>query len=185
LAKRLIMILLAAVVVAGCRQERVELPPERATVAIYFVDAPQLEIRAEPQPESEVLTTYRRGEPVSVLEERAEWVEIRLGFDRSGWAERAKLAEQREEAVTPRDEAPRFIRPPMPVSSPGTVSGVLILEASVNTDGDVIDVVLLSDTTNSDQLVQQNSEALRRAKFEPMFRGGRAIPFRYMYRVTY
>jgi SH3-like domain-containing protein len=185
LANRLIMIVVAAVLVAGCRQERVELPAERETIAIYYVDAPQLEIRAEPQPEAEVLTSYRRGEPVSVLEERAEWVEIRLGFDRSGWAERARLSEQREEAVTPPAEAPRFIRPPMPVSSSGAVSGVIILEASVNTDGDVIDVALLSDTTNSAQLVHQNTEALRRAKFEPMFRGGRAIPFIYMYRVTY
>ena len=73
---------------------------------------------------------------------------------------------------------------PMPVSAP-SARGDIYIEADVNTDGEVTAVRMITNTTGSTALGQQNMDALRRAKFFPIVVKGERQRFKYYHRVTY
>src|ERR1044071_1556304 len=64
----------------------------RDPVAVKYVGAPELQVRAEANDTAAVLATYQNGEAVSVLAEKGEWAEVRTG-DRAGWARAADLVD--------------------------------------------------------------------------------------------
>jgi hypothetical protein len=72
----------------------------------------------------------------------------------------------------------------MPVSAP-SAHGEIYLEADVNSDGEVLSVKTLSNTTGSEALVSQNAAALRSSKFYPIVQKGERKPFKYYHKVTY
>jgi outer membrane biosynthesis protein TonB len=63
--------------------------------------------------------------------------------------------------------------------------GEIIIEAMVNTDGDVTSVKTTRNTTGSDALAFKNSAAIQGAKFYPIVVKGRRREFIYEYRVHY
>lgn len=182
MAKNLLFALVLAVALAGCGDPPAG-PPPREAISSMYVNVPELRIYAKPDPTSEVLSTYRVGETVSVLADKGDWVEVRVGMEGSGWAEKKSLSTTREEGSTV--DTPRFATPPNPVFSPNPVKGEIMLEADVNTDGDVTAVRTISNTTGNDALAAKNEEALKLAKFYPIMDHGKAKPFIYMHRVTY
>jgi TonB family protein len=156
----------------------------RAAIAIAYVRGGELPIHARPSDDSPVIATYSRGQSVSVLSYRGEWEEVRVA-DRSGWARAASLADAAEAKAAEADNGTaKFRVPPAPVTSPGA-HGEITLEASVNQDGEVIDVRTLQSTTGNPELVLRNRNALRAARFEPIVQHGQRKAFTYEYRVHY
>ena len=171
---------------AFCREQ----PPEstvavdtREPVAVKYVGAPELPVHERPDASSPVVSTYQNGEAISILSERGEWVEIRTG-ESSGWARAADLTTAEAKVDQEENPQPRFRIMPLPVSAPGA-SGEVYLEADVNSDGDVVSVRTITNTTGSDALAEQNTAALRAAKFHPIVIQGVRTPFKYYHRVTY
>jgi outer membrane biosynthesis protein TonB len=155
--------------------------PERPTIEIDYVTSAELVVHKSPAEVSPVLTKYNNGESVSVLAKRNQWIEVRTG-DGSGWAHAADVSST---AVPVTDSTtPRFRRAPAPVSSP-SAHGEIILEAQVNTDGDVISVKTLSNSTGSAALENDNRNQLLAAKFYPIIQQGERKPFMYEHRVHY
>ena len=183
MARRLVTTL--GILLSVACQKPVEPPavPARETIAIRYVAVPSLDVHAKPDPAAEIVSTYPIGETVSIYAEQDGWAEIAVGLDASGWVEANALSETRD-AVTSSAE-PRFHLPPMPVVSPGGITGEIILEASVNTTGEITDIKTLRNTTGSDALEQENIRALRKARFFPLVRNGRTEPFVYEHRVSY
>ena len=156
----------------------------RPAVAIEYVRSDELPIRSRPRDDAPVIATYSRGSSVSVLGHRGEWDEVRVA-DRSGWARATSLATAAEAQKAEVDNLdPRFRIPPAPVTSAGA-HGEIILEASVNQDGEIIDVRLLRNTTGNPELATRNTRSLRQARFEPIVQHGTRKPFTYEYRVHY
>lgn len=148
-----------------------------------FVTAPELRVHAQPGDSSPVVQTYQNGESIAVMSVKGDWVEVRTG-DRTGWAHSGDLgsaAQAQQQEASPQI---RFRAFPSPVSSPGS-HGEIYFVADVNTDGDVVDVKTLENTTGSDALAAQNAAALRAAKFYPIVKNGERKPFQYYHRVTY
>lgn len=179
--------LLALLVAAACKQETAvtDTTPvdTREPVAIRYVGAPELAVRAQPNDTAPIVVTYQNGESISILADKGEWVEVRSG-DGSGWARAADLttAEGRQQAED--NPEPKFRVMPMPVSAP-SAKGEIYLEADVNSDGDVISVRTISNTTGSPALEHQNTEALKQAKFFPIMQNNQRTKFKYYHRVTY
>ncbi|HVT03789.1 MAG TPA: energy transducer TonB [Thermoanaerobaculia bacterium] len=157
--------------------------PVRPTTVLY-VGGEGLPIHAQPNEKSELLSTYKHNEAVSVLSKGKEWSEISITIDHSGWAKSELLSDVKEESVSD-PSTPRFRVPPTQVYNQSGAHGEIALEASVNTDGDVIDVKTLANTTGSAALEAGNRAEIQKAKFFPMFLKGRGRPFLYEYRVTY
>jgi len=155
----------------------------REPIAVRYVGAPELNVRAAANDTAEVLATYQNGEAISVLADKGEWVEVRTG-DRAGWARGADLvdaagAEQQEE-----NPQPKFRVMPLPVSAP-SAKGEIYLEADVNTEGEVTNVRTITNTTGSEALAAQNTAALKSARFHPIVQKGKRVVFKYYHRVTY
>jgi TonB family protein len=157
----------------------------RTTIAVEYVGAQELAVHAKAEDASPVVSTYGNGESVSVLSRGSNgWVEVRTATG-TGWAHAADLRNAAEAQTHEADNlTPRFRKPPSPVTQT-TARGEIILEATVNTDGDVTSVKTLSNTTGSMGLEAKNRSELEGAKFFPIVRKGQRVPFTYEYRVHY
>jgi uncharacterized protein YgiM (DUF1202 family) len=158
--------------------------PARMAIEIRYVHGEDsVDVHARPSADSPVIVKFLPGETVSILSRRGEWVEARTATG-SGWLRASALrdaaaAKQEDDNLTP-----RFRKAPAPVTQP-SARGEIVLEATVNTDGDVTSVKTLSNTTGTDSLVAQNTAALRGAKFYPIVQKGKRREFIYEYRVHY
>lgn len=184
--RRLLPIALALTV--ACGEKAATVPPAREPIAIRYVAADELPIHQNKDDSGPVISTFQTGAPVSVLADDGEWSEVRITFDSSGWARRAHLSDAPpgDIAATGGGSAtPRFRVPPAQVFSPGRVSGEIVLEAEVNTDGDVTNVRSIANTTGRADLEAKNVEELRKARFYPLVVGGARKPFIYEHRISY
>ncbi len=178
------LLLLAAVACDRSESPSSDAADSRQTIAIQYVRADELPIRSRPYSDASVIATYSRGTSVSVLSHRGEWAEIRVA-NRIGWAQSSSLGSATDAQKAEADSInPRFKVPPAPVTNAGA-HGQIVLEASVNQDGEVLDVRILSNTTGNPELAARNTRSLRLARFEPIIQHGSRKPFIYEYRVHY
>ncbi len=164
------------------------MPAAREPIAIRYVIADELPIRKAKDETSPAIATFQIGAPVSILADDGAWSEVRITFDTSGWALRAHLADSPPGNIAASgggSATPRFKVPPTQVFSPGRVSGEIVLEADVNTDGEVTAVRALSNTTGRSDLEAKNVEELRKASFYPLVVGGARKAFIYEHRISY
>jgi len=178
---------LAVVLLAACNNEMpatTDSTAARMPVAIEYVRADSLQVHARPSDDAAVVSTYANGESVSVLSRRGKWSEVRTATG-SGWVHQSDLSSAAEAKQTESDDlTPRFKIAPQPVTQPGA-TGELVLEASVNSDGEVTNVRTLSNTTGSTSLERSNAASLRSARFYPIVRHGQRTPFTYEHHVHY
>jgi hypothetical protein len=177
--------LLAILLLAACSRHQTAAPPTdtREPIDFAYVTGPELRVHARADDASPVVVTYQNSESVSIMSKKGEWVEVRVG-DRTGWARDGDLgtgAQAKEQQDNPQA---RFRAFPSPVSSPGA-HGQIYFEADVNTDGDVVSVQILENTTGSVPLAAQNAASLQAAKFYPIVKNGERKPFKYYHRVEY
>ncbi|MBV9070036.1 MAG: SH3 domain-containing protein [Acidobacteria bacterium] len=173
-----------ALLLAACDpNETMPATDTRQTLEVSYVKAPQLEIHAKPSNSSRVVSKYGNGESVSVMSKNGEWTEIRTG-DSTGWVHSSDLASSAEAAAAPDNLTPRFRVPPAQVTQTA-VHGDMILEANVNTDGEVTSVRTVMNTTGSHELERRNTAALQSAKFYPIVQHGKRRDFIYTYSLHY
>ncbi|HYM60657.1 MAG TPA: SH3 domain-containing protein [Thermoanaerobaculia bacterium] len=184
---KVLSISVAALTILACRPEA---PPASATAATRapietrYVRDSEATVRLRPGDDAPVVMKYQNGESVTLLAKKGDWAEVRT-FNGTGWAKLSELATAEEAtALQPDNATPRFKKAPAPITQT-TVHGEIVLEASVNNAGEVVAVRILTNTTGSQTLVQQNIVELRAAKFFPIVQHGKRIPFVYEYRVHY
>ncbi len=184
--KRLV-IAAALVVAASCSRQSAkttDVPTDtREPINVAYVTAPELQVHAQPAESAPVIATFQNGEAISIMSKKPDWAEVRTG-DRTGWAKLADLGDAAAAKQQNDNPQPRFRKLPSPIASP-TAHGEVYLEADVNTDGDVVAVRVVSNTTGSDALAAENASALSSAKFYPIMHNGEKKPFKYYHRVAY
>jgi hypothetical protein len=154
----------------------------RVAIAIQYVGVPRMDIHTQPNDVAPVITAYGYTETVSVLTRQGEWVEVRT-VDGSGWAHAKDLVGAAEAAAT-KAEKPKFMTPPLPIPNNGR-RGELGFEAKVNTDGAVVEVTTVKNTTGSASLAAANAESLRNARFYPLIQNKAHLAFTYQHHVYY
>lgn len=170
---------------AACKNE----PPAavvtdtRQPIEVLYVSAPEAKVYAKPAENSEVLATYQNGEAMSVLAKQGEWSEVRFE-DASGWVKAADLGTAQQKQQAEETPTPKFKIMPLPVSAP-SAHGEIYYEADVNSDGEIVSVKTLNNTTGSEALAAQNAAALRASKFQPIVVKGERKPFKYYHKVSY
>jgi outer membrane biosynthesis protein TonB len=180
--------ILAAILMFSCAKTQPTAAPSdevRKPIDTLYVGVPRLSVYAQPNDAAPVVTTYGYTESVSILARQGPWSETRTYDGGSAWVHSAELitATQVEEVLA--NPAPRFALAPQQIPS-ARVHGVILLQARVNADGEVVDVQPSSNTTGRDDLVEANADALRRARFFPLIdKKGQRASFTYEYSVTY
>lgn len=182
---RLLLASLVLFASVSCSEKVPDVPPMRETAAIEYVSAEQAIVRQSPDAGAAEVAKISNGEPVSVLAYQGTWAEVRTGTG-TGWVERTQLGAVLQDAkLESTKDTPRFRRTPMPVTSPGNIKGEIILEAAVNTDGQVVSIKTLTNSTGSAELEARNTTEFRKASFYPMVVHGKRKPFLYYQRVEY
>ncbi len=183
---RTLCLIVTAVAILGCSGSEEPSEPVRETIAIQYVDEPELSIHEGPDGGTPVVTTYRQGETVSIVARRDGWAEIRL-VKGTGWVPEDSLSTEMKSA----DEAEgasttvRFRDAPSPVYSQSRTRGEIVLEGTVNTAGIVTNIKTLRNTTGSEALERQNRAEFSRATFYPLLVKGKRVEFIYEYRIEY
>ena len=178
-----VLVLLLLVACSSKRQVPVAAAEEpRLAIAIQYVGVPQMSIHTQPNDVAPVITTYAYTETVSVLARQGQWVEVRT-VDGSGWAHASDLIDAKQAAAM-KGETPRFMIAPAGIPNGGR-RGELGFEAKVNTDGEVVDVKTVKNTTGSDALAVANAEALKNSRFYPLIQNKAHVAFTYQHHVYY
>lgn len=184
--KQTFALLLITIALVACVQRppaQPSEPPARMAIAIMFVGPPTMTVYAEPAENAPIVTSYGIGETISVLAKKDNgWAEIRT-TEGTGWVKQSDLITDEQRVALENNPEPRFYVPPVAV--PGKGRGQIVMEAKVNTDGDVIDVKITQNTIRDPKLVEANVAALREAKFYPLLQKGLRAPFTYEHRVAY
>lgn len=186
MAKRfLILGFLIAAACGGAPSENTDVAPTRESIGTAYAAVPELNLRKEPNDASEVVAMMQEGEPLTLLADKGDWIEVRIDFERTGWAKKAETSEEQPGGQTAGEGGVRFRKPPNPVPSPTPATGEIVLIANVNEYGRVMSIRTETNTTGSSILEAKNTNELQNAEFYPLRRGGKAIPFEYEYRVSY
>lgn len=168
---------------ACSKPQPAETTDTREPIAIQYVGAPEAVAHKWAKDDSPVVTKFLNGESVSILAKKGDWVEVRTA-DGSGFVHAADLTDAAAAQQSRDNPEPKFQSVPSPVTAPGA-HGTIYIEANVNTEGEITDTKVLTNTTGQQELAVRNEEALKRAKFYPMVVKGNRKPFVYDYRVDY
>src|SRR5581483_9454026 len=138
--------LFPALLAIACMSQPPAAPPAdapRVAIDIQYVGVPSMNVYANPRETASVITTYGYTESVSILARQGNWVEVRT-VQGSGWAHAADLIGAREVQPLLATPAPRFLTPPVGIPDP-RARGEIIIEAKVNTDGDVVATTIVKN----------------------------------------
>ena len=175
--KRLIAVLLFAAACsspapAPAPQTAPPVPSPSSNLGTARVGATALNVRAEPSADADILTTLRRNDSLTLLEERDGWFSVRLASGQVGWVSAqyvsrgaAPVPATRRRGGCPPDADYAFEKAPMPSFSDSGAHGIVIVEASVNTSGEVTTTRIMSNTTGDTALAAIAEKEIRSAKF--------------------
>ena len=183
-------ILFALLILAGCIQKPAPVanettsldPSQRQAIDVRYVAVPTMIVYARPDAGAPQIGSYGLTEAISILERQGEWTLIRT-FTGDGWVKSADLMTGAEIDKIAADATPRFYVAPAAVPFGGR--GEIILQAKVNTDGSVIEVTPVKNTTGSQPIAALNASALMEAKFYPLVDKGTRKTFVYEHHVYY
>jgi len=157
----------------------------RTAIDTLYAGVPHLNLYAQPNDTAPIVTTYGYTESVSILSRNGAWAEVRTFDGGSAWVHASELIGAVEVEKALANPVPRFAIAPQQIQS-ARVRGVIVLQARVDADGEVIDVLPARNTTGRDDLLEANADALRRARFFPLIdKKGQRASFTYEYSVTY
>lgn len=180
---------LLLLVLFGCTQKpapvanekTVMAPDEQPAIAVEYVAVPSMKVYAKPALDAEVKGAYGLTEAISILDRKNGWCKVRT-FEGIGWVQQKDLMTG-EAAAKLDTTTPRFYTAPEAVAFRGR--GEIWFQAKVNTDGQVVEVKMVKNTTGSNDLAKKNEAALKTALFYPMIDKGTRKTFVYEHKVYY
>lgn len=160
--------------------------------------ASSLNVRREPSGDAEVVTQAKRGTELAVLLAGESWTKVRLGDGTTGWvasrfvardgerkpAGRSKSA-ARSRTGCPPDSDYAFVDTPVLRGSDRQASGLVVVEATVNTKGTVTSTKVISNTTGDETQAFLAEREIKSATFSPPIRNCVPRSFIFTYRRTF
>ncbi len=161
--------------------------PAEEKVQTMRVTASALNVREEPKSNAKVVTQVKRGDQVSVLATDGGWSKVKLASGDIGWVYSLYLSsgKPRGRKGCPPDSEFAFVKAPLASFSEGGPHGLVIIDATVNTSGDVLSTKVISNTTGEDALAKMAEREIRAAKFTPPYRDCLPKTFIFTYKRTF
>lgn len=176
--------------------------PEEQTVETVRVTASSLNVRRDPIGDADVLTQVKRGTELAVLVAGDSWSKVRLSDGTTGWvASRFISRDGEKRAAAPRSSPKRkpaarrgscppdsdyaFLETPALRGSDVQAHGLVVVEATVNTEGIVTSTKVISNTTGDESLAFLTEREIQSAKFSAPIRNCVARSFIFTYRRTF
>jgi hypothetical protein len=191
--KRLTLVLLVVVACAAPPPPQPEVVPAPAPSAekpegSAWVTASTLNVRADATADAKVVTRLKKGTKLPILDEKGGWVKVRLASGDIGWvaAQHISRSEPRRRGGCPPDSDYSFVKTPVPAfSDRQSAHGLVVVDAYVNTKGDVTSTKVVSNTTGDEALAFLTEREIRFAKFAPPIRNCVPRTFIFTYKRSF
>jgi outer membrane biosynthesis protein TonB len=170
-------------------------------VGTVRVTASTLNVRQDPIDDARVLTQVKRGTELAVLVAGDSWTGVRLSDGTTGWVASRFVSGDGEKRAAPRPPAKRkaaprrgscppdseyaFLETPTLSFSDVQAHGLVVVEATVNTQGTVTSTKVISNTTGEKSLASLAEREIQSAKFSAPIRNCVARSFIFTYRRTF
>lgn len=168
---------------------------EHASSTTLYVTASALNVRAEPSTSAAVVAKATRGEVLQSTGADGEWTFVRTRAGVTGWVSSQHVSTERPVAVATmsrrsmRPNGPcgeiRFLKPPVPAFADSSKHGLIVIEAHVDAEGEVMSTKVMSNSTEDRALGESTEREIRSAKFQPLGRSCSAKEFVYTYKRSF
>jgi uncharacterized protein YgiM (DUF1202 family) len=166
-------------------------PVEAKPIGMVKVTASALNLRNEASSNADVIAQVKRGERLTLLEAGESWMKVRLASGQTGWAA-ARFLEREGEKAAPRkkgsclpDSDFAFATTPMPNLSDSRHHGLVVVDATVDTKGNVISTKVIQNSTGDEALAFLTEREIKSAKFIAPVRSCVPKTFIFKYRRTF
>lgn len=157
-------------------------PSER----LVFVSTNTLNVRQDASATSNVVTQVKRGDALTLLEEKDGWSRVRLGSGDTGWVSSKLVSNSRPRAKKPGcDSEFSFLKTPLASFSENGPHGLVVVDATVNTKGEVTATKVVSNSTGDPSLAKMAEREIRSATFKPPYRDCQPRSFIFTYKRTF
>jgi len=164
-----------------------EVGGQEKAIGTVRVTATTLNVRREAAAASEVVAQVRKGERLALLSAGDQWHRVRLGNGAIGFVSVDHVI--REGAPRRRGCAPdadfSFVKTPVPDLRERTAHGVVTVDASVDTKGNVTSTKIVGNTTGDDSLGAIAEREIKAARFLPPVRNCVAKAFIFTYKRSF
>lgn len=166
-------------------------PTEGPVIGTVRVTASALNVRAEASTDSGVIAQVKKGTSLSVLAQDDSWTKVRLANGQVGWVASRFVSSGRQTTARksrpgcPADSDYAMVETPTLAFSDRGAHGLVVVEATVNTKGNVTATKVVSNTTGDDALAFLAEREIKGAKFSPPIRNCVPRPFIFTYRRTF
>lgn len=165
---------------------------EEKVIGKVTVTASALNVRGEATADGEVIKQVKKGTVLEVLEANDSWTKVRLADGQKGWVAsrfvRSGATQQtsaKKKKGCPADSDFAFVETPTPRFSDSGAHGLVVVEATVSTNGNVTSTKVMSNSTGDEALAFLAEKEIKSAKFTPPIRNCVARSFIYTYRRNY
>ena len=167
-------------------------PAEERVIGTVRVMASALNVRSDASTDADVVTQVKKGTSLAVLAENEGWTKVRLANGEVGWvasrfvsAGSQQTRKKSGRSGCPADSDYAFVETPTPSFSDRGAHGIVVVEASVNTKGNVTSTKIVSNSTGDETLGFLAEREIKSAKFSPPIRNCVPKAFIFTYRRTF
>ena len=171
-------------------------PAPPSATGTVTVTASALNVRRDPNTDAEALTQVKRGEKLDVLASTDGWTKVRLASGTIGWVSSAHVSSSsaasapsrtpaRKRSGCPADTDFAFLETPTLAFSEIRKPGLIVIDAYVDTKGNVTSTKVVSNTTGDESLAFLAQREIKSAKFSPPIRNCQPKAFIYSYKRTF
>lgn len=182
--KCLVFLLLAAACSTPAPEPQTvpESAPAQAAMGTVLVTATTLNVRQDASATSAVVTQVKRGDQLTLLAEDNGWSHVRLATGEEGWVSSQHVSSGKPKSRKPGCESDySFVKAPLAAFSENGAHGIVVVEATVNTKGQVTSTKVVANSTGDPLLGVMAEREIHEAIFKPPYRNcvPRAFIFTY------
>jgi uncharacterized protein YgiM (DUF1202 family) len=160
---------------------------------LLYVTGSTVNVRREGSTAADILTQVKRGDRIALLASSGDWMQVRLPDGLVGYVARSLVSPTPPSAASarprrgncPPDSDFRFTTTPTPSFSQDGPHGLVVVEATVDTRGNVTATRVVSNDTGEPALAALAEREIRGSKFAPPIRDCAPKAFIYTYKRTF
>jgi TonB family protein len=163
-------------------------PAEEKAIGTVRVSATMLNVRQDASTDAAVVTQARRGDQLTLLAEKDGWSKVKLPTGEIGFVSSQYLSggkPRKSKPGCPSDSDFAFVKTPLASFSETGPHGLVVVDATVNTSGDVTATKVISNSTGDESAASMAQREIRAAKFTPPYRNCVPRTFIFTYKRSF
>jgi TonB family protein len=169
----------------------VAVPKQEAAIGTVRVTTSVLNVRKDGSLSSAVIAQVKKGDRLALLADDDQWMRVRIADGTTGYVsaplvKREGVQQSRARKGCPADADYSFAQAPLPsFSDRATAHGIVTVDATVDTKGNVTSTKVISNSTGDETLAFLAEREIQKAKFVAPIRNCAPRPFIFTYTRTF